>query len=59
MEVSSGQGSKEVKTALYLSDKPLVDHISFDLGEVTSCFFSLAVLVLCLVVELIEKNMTF
>uniref|UniRef100_A0A8C1ZC79 Protein zwilch n=1 Tax=Cyprinus carpio TaxID=7962 RepID=A0A8C1ZC79_CYPCA len=31
MEVSSGQGSKEVKTALYLSDKPLVDHISFDL----------------------------
>ncbi|KAG1944940.1 protein zwilch homolog [Pimephales promelas] len=31
MEVSSGQGSKEVKTALYLSDKPLVDHICFDL----------------------------
>ncbi|XP_073706281.1 protein zwilch homolog [Garra rufa] len=31
MEVSSGQGSKEVKTALYLSDKSLVDHISFDL----------------------------
>ncbi|XP_067276593.1 protein zwilch homolog isoform X2 [Pseudorasbora parva] len=31
MEVYSGQGSKEVKTALYLSDKPLVDHISFDL----------------------------
>uniref|UniRef100_A0A672NM03 Protein zwilch n=1 Tax=Sinocyclocheilus grahami TaxID=75366 RepID=A0A672NM03_SINGR len=31
MEVSSGQGSKEVKTTLYLSDKPLVDHVSFDL----------------------------
>ncbi|XP_043072610.1 protein zwilch homolog [Puntigrus tetrazona] len=31
MEVSSGQGPKEVKTALYLSEKPLVDHTSFDL----------------------------
>uniref|UniRef100_A0A8C1JXV0 Protein zwilch n=1 Tax=Cyprinus carpio TaxID=7962 RepID=A0A8C1JXV0_CYPCA len=31
MEVSSGQGSKEVKTALYLSDRPLVDHVRFDL----------------------------
>uniref|UniRef100_A0A8C2DAZ8 Protein zwilch n=1 Tax=Cyprinus carpio TaxID=7962 RepID=A0A8C2DAZ8_CYPCA len=39
MEVSSGQGSKEVKTALYLSDRPLVDHVRFDLGEVTGVFF--------------------
>lgn len=31
VEVSSGQGSKEVKTSLYLSDKPLVDHIHLDL----------------------------
>ncbi|XP_047678551.1 protein zwilch homolog isoform X2 [Tachysurus fulvidraco] len=28
VEVSSGQGSREVKTSLHLSDKPLVDHIS-------------------------------
>ncbi|KAI7802555.1 protein zwilch homolog [Triplophysa rosa] len=31
VEVSSGQGSREVKTSYYLSDKSLVDHISFDL----------------------------
>ncbi|MCI4379204.1 hypothetical protein PGIGA_G00225290 [Pangasianodon gigas] len=30
VEVSSGQGSREVKTSWHLSDKPLVDHISFD-----------------------------
>lgn len=38
VEVSSGQGSKEVKTSLYLSDKPLVDHIHLDLGKACSCF---------------------
>ncbi|KAI4880830.1 hypothetical protein NFI96_010984 [Prochilodus magdalenae] len=32
VEVSSGQGSREVKTSFYLSDKPLVDHIIFDSG---------------------------
>jgi len=48
MEVSSGQGSKEVKTALYLSDKPLVDHICFDLGEVTGFLFLLIFLYLLL-----------
>ncbi|XP_051513065.1 protein zwilch homolog isoform X1 [Myxocyprinus asiaticus] len=31
VEVASGQGSREVKTSLHLSDKPLVDHINFDL----------------------------
>uniref|UniRef100_A0A8B9LBY8 Protein zwilch n=1 Tax=Astyanax mexicanus TaxID=7994 RepID=A0A8B9LBY8_ASTMX len=30
VEVSSGQGSREVKTSFHLSDKPLVDHITFD-----------------------------
>ncbi|KAK3549209.1 hypothetical protein QTP70_034209 [Hemibagrus guttatus] len=29
VEVSSGQGSREVKTSLHLGDKPLVDHFSF------------------------------
>ncbi|XP_072550898.1 protein zwilch homolog [Salminus brasiliensis] len=32
VEVSSGQGSREVKTSWHLSDKPLVDHIAFDSG---------------------------
>uniref|UniRef100_A0A3B4DZ76 Protein zwilch n=1 Tax=Pygocentrus nattereri TaxID=42514 RepID=A0A3B4DZ76_PYGNA len=30
VEVSSGQGSREVKTSWHLSDKPLVDHVPFD-----------------------------
>ncbi|KAL7871242.1 hypothetical protein SRHO_G00087390 [Serrasalmus rhombeus] len=32
VEVSSGQGSREVKTSWHLSDKPLVDHVPFDSG---------------------------
>ncbi|XP_036441159.1 protein zwilch homolog [Colossoma macropomum] len=32
VEVSSGQGSREVKTSWHLSDKPLVDHVTFDSG---------------------------
>ncbi|XP_026855282.2 protein zwilch homolog [Electrophorus electricus] len=28
--VSSGQGSREVKTTFHLSDRPLVDHVTFD-----------------------------
>lgn len=34
VEVSSGQGSREVKTSLHLTDKPLVDHFSFISGKV-------------------------
>ncbi|KAF7699064.1 protein zwilch homolog [Silurus meridionalis] len=30
VEVSSGQGSREVKTSWHVSDKPLVDHIIYD-----------------------------
>ncbi|XP_075898925.1 protein zwilch homolog [Nelusetta ayraudi] len=30
VEVSSGHGSREVKTGLQLSDRPLVDHVIFD-----------------------------
>ncbi|XP_062860210.1 protein zwilch homolog [Trichomycterus rosablanca] len=30
VEVSSGQGSREVKTSWHLSDKPLVNHVTFD-----------------------------
>ncbi|CAJ1056611.1 protein zwilch homolog [Xyrichtys novacula] len=30
VEVSSGHGSREVKTSLQLSDRPLVDHVIFD-----------------------------
>ncbi|XP_066540881.1 protein zwilch homolog [Hoplias malabaricus] len=32
VEVSSGQGSRDVKTSWHLSDKPLVDHVIFDSG---------------------------
>lgn len=45
VEVSSGQGSREVKTSWHLSDNPLVDHISFDSGEIPreavsiTCYF--------------------
>ncbi|XP_065139321.1 protein zwilch homolog isoform X2 [Paramisgurnus dabryanus] len=31
VDVASGQGSREVKTSYHLSDKSLVDHVSFDL----------------------------
>uniref|UniRef100_A0AAY4B2X7 Protein zwilch n=1 Tax=Denticeps clupeoides TaxID=299321 RepID=A0AAY4B2X7_9TELE len=30
VELSSGQGCREVKTSSYFSDKPLVDHATFD-----------------------------
>ncbi|XP_030621173.1 protein zwilch homolog [Chanos chanos] len=30
VEVSSGQGLREVRTSWHLSDKPLVDHVTFD-----------------------------
>lgn len=33
VEVSSGQGSREVKTILHLSDQPPVEHIVFDTGN--------------------------
>lgn len=33
VEVSSGNGAREVRTSLQLSDRPLVDHIIFDTGE--------------------------
>lgn len=51
VEVSSGQGSREVKTSYYLSDKSLVDHISFDLGNATHYFVLLfcSSVVFCLV----------
>ncbi|XP_062318382.1 protein zwilch homolog [Osmerus eperlanus] len=35
VEVSSGQGPREVKTSWKLNDHPLVDHITFDTGETT------------------------
>lgn len=35
VEISSGQGPREVKTSWHLSDKPLVDHISFDSGDLS------------------------
>lgn len=34
VEVSSGHGPREVKTSLQLSDRPLVDHIIFDTGNI-------------------------
>lgn len=33
VEVSSGHGSREVKTCLQLSDQPLVDHVIFETGN--------------------------
>lgn len=33
VEVSSGHGGREVKTSLQLSNRPLVDHVTFDTGE--------------------------
>uniref|UniRef100_A0A8B9LFW9 Protein zwilch n=1 Tax=Astyanax mexicanus TaxID=7994 RepID=A0A8B9LFW9_ASTMX len=41
VEVSSGQGSREVKTSFHLSDKPLVDHITFDSGEALHTFIQI------------------
>lgn len=38
VEVSSGHGSREVKTGLQLSDRPLVDHIIFDTGDYAFLF---------------------
>ncbi|XP_040018025.2 protein zwilch homolog [Gasterosteus aculeatus] len=32
-EVSSGHGSREVRTSMTLSDRPLVDHVIFESGE--------------------------
>uniref|UniRef100_A0A671VI73 Protein zwilch n=1 Tax=Sparus aurata TaxID=8175 RepID=A0A671VI73_SPAAU len=41
VEVSSGNGAREVRTSLQLSDRPLVDHIIFDTGELYDpAFFS-------------------
>uniref|UniRef100_A0A4W5LKS7 Protein zwilch n=1 Tax=Hucho hucho TaxID=62062 RepID=A0A4W5LKS7_9TELE len=34
VEVSSGNGPREVKTSWLLSDKPLVEHIIFETGEI-------------------------
>uniref|UniRef100_A0A3B5KS30 Protein zwilch n=1 Tax=Xiphophorus couchianus TaxID=32473 RepID=A0A3B5KS30_9TELE len=33
VEISSGQGLREVRTSLQLSDKPLVDHVIFETGD--------------------------
>lgn len=33
VEVSSGHGPREVRTALQLSDRPLVDHVLFETGD--------------------------
>lgn len=33
VEVSSGHGSREVRTCLQLSDRQLVDHIIFETGD--------------------------
>uniref|UniRef100_A0A3P9P1A8 Protein zwilch n=1 Tax=Poecilia reticulata TaxID=8081 RepID=A0A3P9P1A8_POERE len=33
VEISSGQGLREVQTSLQLSDKPLVDHVIFETGD--------------------------
>lgn len=38
VEVSSGHGSREVKTGLQLSDRPLVDHVIFDTGDLCLSF---------------------
>ena len=32
-EVFSGQGPREVRTSLQLSDRPLVDHVMFETGD--------------------------
>lgn len=33
VEVSSGHGPREVRTSLLLSDRPLVDHVVFETGD--------------------------
>lgn len=33
VELSSGHGLREVRTSLQLSDRPLVDHVIFETGD--------------------------
>uniref|UniRef100_A0AAY4B6C1 Protein zwilch n=1 Tax=Denticeps clupeoides TaxID=299321 RepID=A0AAY4B6C1_9TELE len=57
VELSSGQGCREVKTSSYFSDKPLVDHATFDSG-ISRLFHSFTtVLCVCVCIHSLQLSL--